>query len=463
MSKLILNLLIAMFDLQLFASPNPVNATIGYVNPDTGGVTAFTPGVQDLSPENKTFYDTALLENAREKHYFAQFAKKQALPRNHGQNVEWRKFATLPKAMTPLTEGVTPDGKKMHVSVITQSINQYGDYVALTDKIELHAIDKVVLAATEELGAAAGNTQDALIRNELMTGTNVIYADKVTGGVTYAVTKRWGLDGNCRLTPKVVNKAVTKLKKDNAPTINGNYVALIPYSVAEDLREDAAWIDAHKYASPEQIFNGEIGMLHNVRFIETGTVRVIAAKALNGSTSRYLTCASSNAYINNASATTCDAGKTTQYRITITETPSAELVGRLVLLEHSAAITAQLEIVGVDVTNKYLYINQPASAPANSDYLNPGEGGAELHTATGPNAVYMCEFLGREGYAMIDPEGGSMETIVKSRGSGGTADPLNQRSTVGYKFEQATKILYEERVLRVECGSSYSLIDEDNE
>jgi hypothetical protein len=200
-----------------------------------------------------------------------------------------------------------------------------------------------------------------------------------------------------------------------------------------------------------------------VRFIETGTVRVIAAKALNGSTSRYLTCASSNAYINNASATTCDAGKTTQYRITITETPSAELVGRLVLLEHSSAITAQLEIVGVDVTNKYLYINQPASAPANSDYLNPGEGGAELHTATGPNAVYMCEFLGREGYAMIDPEGGSMETIVKSRGSGGTADPLNQRSTVGYKFEQATKILYEERVLRVECGSSYSLIDEDNE
>ena len=75
----------------------------------------------------------------------------------------------------------------------------------------------------------------------------------------------------------------------------------------------------------------------------------------------------------------------------------------------------------------------------------------------------MCEFLGKEGYGMIDPEGGSMETIIKALGSAGTADPLNQRSTVGYKFEQATKILYEERVLRVECGSSYSLTDEDNE
>ena len=240
MSKLMMNLLIVMTELNLFGAPNPVNATIGYVNPATGAVTNFTPGTEDLSPENKTFYDTALLENAREKHYFAQFAKKQSLPRNHGQSVEWRKFDTLPKAMTPLTEGVTPDGRKMNVKVITQSINQYGDYVGLTDKIQLHAIDKVVLAATEELGAAAGNTQDALIRNELMTGTNVMYADQVVSGVVTAISKRWALNGNCRLTPKMVNKAVTKLKKDNVPTINGNYVALIPYSVAEDLREDGA-------------------------------------------------------------------------------------------------------------------------------------------------------------------------------------------------------------------------------
>ena len=450
-----------LMDLQLFAANDVINATVGYVNANTGNVTPFTPGVQDLSPENKTFYDTALLENAREKHYFAQFAQKQPLPRNHGQTVEWRKFDTLGRAMQPLTEGVTPDGKKMSVKVLTQTIHQYGDYVALTDVIQLHAIDKVALAATEELGAASGNTQDALIRNELMTGTNVMYADKVTGGVTTKVVHRYDLDGDCRLTPKMVNKAVTKLKKDNVPTIGNNYVALIPYSVAEDLREDAAWIEAHKYARPEEIYNGEIGMLHNVRFIETNTVRVIAAKSLNGDTSRYLTV---SAYSASASDTTTTAGKTTQWRVTISETPSEDLVGREVNLEHGGALTAHATIVGVNTTSKYLYLEDaPASAPAQGDYLCPGEGGKELHTADGPTAVYMCEFLGKEGYGMIDPEGGSMETIIKALGSAGTADPLNQRSTVGYKFEQATKILYEERVLRVECGSSYSLTDEDNE
>lgn len=50
--------------------------------------------------------------------------------------------------------------------------------------------------------------------------------------------------------------------------------------------------------------------------------------------------------------------------------------------------------------------------------------------------------------------------IVKSREQVG--GPLNQFSTVGYKFETATKILYQERMLRVESGSSYSATDTAN-
>jgi hypothetical protein len=40
--------------------------------------------------------------------------------------------------------------------------------------------------------------------------------------------------------------------------------------------------------------------------------------------------------------------------------------------------------------------------------------------------------------------------------------PLNQFSTVGYKFESATKILYQERMVRVESCSAYSLTDDAN-
>ena len=51
-----------------------------------------------------------------------------------------------------------------------------------------------------------------------------------------------------------------------APRIDGKYMAIIHPSVGYDLRQSEEWRDAHKYASPDEIFNGEIGELHGVRF-----------------------------------------------------------------------------------------------------------------------------------------------------------------------------------------------------
>lgn len=56
---------------------------------------------------------------------------------------------------------------------------------------------------------------------------------------------------------------------------------------------------------------------------------------------------------------------------------------------------------------------------------------------------------------MVDLSEGT-EVIVKPRGSSGTADPLDQRSSVGWKGVHAAAILYNEYMVRVECGSSYS-------
>ena len=61
---------------------------------------------------------------------------------------------------------------------------------------------------------------------------------------------------------------------------------------------------------------------------------------------------------------------------------------------------------------------------------------------------------------MIDPEGAGMETIVKSKEQAG--GPLNQFSTIGCKFETAAKILYQERMVTVWSGSSYSSTDSEN-
>ena len=73
-----------------------------------------------------------------------------------------------------------------------------------------------------------------------------------------------------------------------------------------------------------------------------------------------------------------------------------------------------------------------------------------------------CKTFGKDGYAMVDPDGesGTLEVIVKGKEYGG---PLNQFSTIGYKFEtNGATILYEERVTRVETLSYFASEDEAN-
>ena len=360
-------ILYEIMNLQLFAEAGTlVNATGNYVNAYDGSTQAFDSN-NSLSGELKTFYDTELLENARVEMFYAQFAKKQNLPANRGTTVEWRKWNTFAKAGM-LQEGVIPTGQKFGMSSKTGAINQYGTYAAITDKLELRAYDDVILGATEEMGASAAETQETLIRDALLVNTNVMYCDNITLATGVAASTPTGpatMEATttimCLLTPDSVAKAVTIMKKNRVPTINGKYYAVIHPSVAYDLRKSKEWIEAHKYAATSEIFNGEIGELHGCRFIEN-----VFAPILGG------------------------------------------------------------------------------------DYKNKAGG-----------VTYATYFFGKDAFGIIDPEGGALEMIVKDKEQVG--GPLNQFSTIGYKFEtNGATILYTERLLRVMSCSSFSATDEVN-
>ena len=257
--------------LQMFADAGTVvNTTGGTVNANTGEASASNT----LSGELKAFYDTELLENAKVEMFYAQFAKRQPLPAGKGTTVEWRKWNTFDRAKQ-LQEGVIPTGQKFGMSSRTGTIDQYGTYATISDKLELHAYDDIILGATEEMGSSAAETQEILIRDALLTNSNVLYCDNVDAEGNYHGTPVQcsdmyaGEDGiMCALTPDMVAKAVTIMKKNRVPTIGGRYYAVIHPSVAYDLRKSKEWMEAHKYAAPGEIFNGEIGELHGCRFIE---------------------------------------------------------------------------------------------------------------------------------------------------------------------------------------------------
>ena len=433
-----------MIDLQIFAEAGTlVNATGNTVNAYTGETSAFTDD-KTLAPELKAFYDTELLENARSEMFYAQFAKRQPLPANHKGQVEWRKWNTFERA-GKLTEGVIPTGQKFGVTTVTGAVDQYGTYTAITDKLELRAYDDVILGATEEMGASAAETQEKLIRDALYVGTNVLYCDKLTlatGALAAAVTGESGLVENetygCRLTPAVINKAVTILKKNRVPRINGRYYAVIHPSVAHDLRQQDAWIEAHKYASPEELYNGEIGELHGVRFIENSFAPVLKGAPL-ASDSRALKIDYAAGYTGAITSVAFDGGTVA----------SDALIGRVISING-----VQAKITDNTASSLTFASTNFGSISDNADIL-PADFGA------GDTAAYATYFFGKDAFGIIDPEGGALEMIVHDKGEIG--GPLNQFSTIGYKFEtNGATILYPERLLRVMSTSSFSATDEAN-
>lgn len=406
----------------------PVATTQYYSNAYTGSTEAFDSS-NTMEPQIKEWYDTESLENARNNHVFAQFADKVPLPEKHGLSIEKRKPNTFGD-VSRLQEGVIPEGKKFGYSAIHMGVYQYGDYTPIGDRLMLHAVDPVVQDATVELGSAAGNTQDKIARNVTLTGSNVMYCDDSSGN---AKTTRGALDGTCKLTPTMVNRAVTWLKKHKAPKINGKYVAIIHPSVSYDIRQSNEWIEAHKYAEPTEIYNGEIGELHGVRFVESDNAKVFHGADL-ASDSRTLAV---NGAISQAGKTiTFDGGTVAAHA----------LKGRMILVG-----SVLCEVTDNDTTT--ITVKDNVNNIADNTVIYPGEGGAA------GIAVYGCIFLGAKAFAMIDVAGGNQQMIIKSKEQAG--GPLNQFGTVGVKFETGGGVQYEERLLRVECGSYYSNVDEE--
>jgi N4-gp56 family major capsid protein len=225
-----------------------------------------------LSDEMKVFYEDTLIDNAEPKLVHDMFADKYPIPKNGGKTIEFRKYSPLAKATTPLTEGVTPTGNGLSVSAITSTVNQYGDYIKISDMLSMTAIDNNVVQATKLLGSQSGRTLDTITREIINAGTNVIFAAKGDGT---EVMTRATLDATCALSVDTIYRAAAQLESMNADGVDGeSFVAIIHPYAAYDLMRSEEWIDVHKYAKPENIYKGELGKIGNVRFVKSTEAKI---------------------------------------------------------------------------------------------------------------------------------------------------------------------------------------------
>lgn len=418
--------------LQLFAEYNPQAQPPNALYDTSGNLN------QRLRPEDQAYYDKQLIRKASPKLVYHQLGQKRDIPRRAGQRVNFRAFASLGKAMTPLVEGVTPAGQSITVTDIEAKPKQYGDFVSLTDYIDMTAIDPMVTETVQLIGDQAGLTNDSVVRDELFADASLNYqfAPKINGQTETPVYNSFAIDASCMLTVKEVEKAVAELRAQNAPTYEGNYyMAVVHPYVLFDLMQDPRWQEAQKYTNNvKKMYDGEVGAIGGARFISTTEAKIFKGENLLDSTTRNLTVAS------NASAASTS--------VSVSETLTADaLIGRYVLIDG-----VRYKVTG-NTTNALTISPALAGTVSANTTIYPGEGGA------GGIGIFACLFVGQNAYGVTEVEGGGTRTIIKPLGSGGTSDPLDQRSTIGWKSLLTAKVLVPEYMRALFVGGSFATVN----
>ncbi len=419
-------MLAMLFTLQLFAGD--YHGTAGMVDPAVGTVETYTPNVtghEGLSVEMKTFYSNDLISKANPELFHEQFGKTASIPARKGDRAEFRFVRSLPKALKPIVEGVVPKPNKVHIYPKYAEVNQFGSWIGYTDRIKLMAVDPQVETYVKELSKQAALTCDTVVRELINAGTNVQFAKK-TGDAT-VVTKRNEITNEHILTVQDVFKIAAIMKANNAPKIDGYYVAIAHPFVIYDLQmsaPDGMWHDVMKYAKPENIFKGEIGEIGGVRFVSTSEAKIFKGSELG----EY------------AALTVKDKAGVGELTVTVNEElEENELIFRWV------RIGAYLyQIKGNDKNSITLNRGLDTEAAANSE-ISPGEGGKDNA------AVFSTLFLAHEAYGVVDIGGSGIEFILKPLGYN---DELDLNGSAGWKTYKGAIILHDEYMIRYESGSS---------
>ena len=410
---------------ELKETSNSRDVTQGSVS---GGVTAASAIAALQEAGSKSSRDTLRASYRAFELVHDQFAQKHPIPANGGKTIQFRRFAPLGKALTALTEGVTPDGQSLSMTTVEAAVRQYGGYIQMSDLLLLTAIDNNLTMATKLLGAQAGRTLDTITREVLVGGDNVQYADE-------SVSARYLLQGgnasaadNNYLTVDCIRRAVRALKNANCRRIDGAFPVIIHPDVAYDLMNDPKWLAPHQYVDTEHMYEGEIGKIEGCRFVESTEAKIFHAADLAGDSRTLLTAGAVS-------------GKTT-FPFDGGTVQAGALVGRQVLIGNACVtVTAN--------TASSMTVDAAVTAEDNA-IIYPGEAGAQGRD------VYVTLVLGADGYGTTEITGGGLEHIVKQLGSAGTGDPLNQRASVGWKATKVAVRLDDSAIRRIETCSTYT-------
>lgn len=215
------------------------------------------------------YYERKLLEYVKANLVALKFGQKRSLPANSGRTIEFYRANPKPVITTPITDQPTPQATALpNLTPIQVTVQEYGDSIDLYEFADLTSFVPLVDYATDILADQAQRSLDTIAMNELVSGTNVLYA----GGVN----ARSELTGIQKLSKTEIRKAVNLLQRENIPPFeDGYYVCLIHPDKILDLFTDSELLQLAN-ANMSAFEKGFVGQFAGVKFYVSTTLPTVS-------------------------------------------------------------------------------------------------------------------------------------------------------------------------------------------
>lgn len=273
------------------------------------------------------YYDRAGVKAANRTNVYGQWADRKSMPTKYGKTFKISRFehmydrtfgdadfaakgymtarsiADMNTALTnaTLAEGAGAVNQRTLTKVTYETaFARYGEMIDYTDEVEIFSEDYIQVKYREELGELANSRMEDLLQRDMLATATVMYAGAAgsMADIGTGVANDGSTDSDYTVSYDLIRKGVRKLTrnraKKNTSVVSGStkigttpvakaFYSIIGADVKADLENltrgvgaetEFVYIPAHKYGDAKSLAEGEVGAMHEVRFIEAESAAV---------------------------------------------------------------------------------------------------------------------------------------------------------------------------------------------
>ena len=204
---------------------------------------------------------------------YTKFAQKRTLPEKNGDTIVFRRYSKLDTVPIPLVDGRTPPGAPLSATDIKARVSFYGNFVTITNQVQLTVEDKVLNEAATLLSQNLAQTLDEVTRDVLASTTSVLQcANGINGSTPTELTKAdidAGVQTMLGLDAKMISKVVTGTNAYATSPTRPAFWGYLDAGLIDDIEAVAGFQNTANYSSQQTVLDSEWGSTGNVRWLYT--------------------------------------------------------------------------------------------------------------------------------------------------------------------------------------------------